>query len=184
MRSRSSRRLGVGRLTLEMVRTRTFKRFGGTTHNALVEFEPGNAHNIACSNPNLCPICPSIKWRLKIHYYDSADDTTCCQFDRIPFDPTRTVAELREAISIRSRWIFFDLMAKDSEIGAKFRLYDTDMVKDAVRADEGKHRALCGEAFAHLGNTMLRLSYFCSHRIYAERRSCFSHSSGGGVVRC
>lgn len=74
-----------------------------------------------------------------------------CRLDRLPLDPTCTVAKLRETISLRSGWTNFELRAKDAEREIGFTLYDADIVKDAVQTGEGEEIWWrCPDALTHV----------------------------------
>lgn len=76
------------------------------------------------------------KRKLDVEYTEPGSGKRSCRYDRHPFDPSRTIGELRKEIQSRSGWDDFAIAARRGSDGLEFSLYDEDILDDAIKEDE------------------------------------------------
>lgn len=81
------------------------------------------------------PTPPRPKRRYEVQYYSLKKGQ---RLERMSFDPSCTVQDIRQEIQLRCSWAYFDLATRKAAGGAEFFLHDRDELEVVITADESK----------------------------------------------
>lgn len=82
--------------------------------------------------------------RFDIAYYPLNEDGMAPpRYERLAFDPSRKVQELRDEVALRCHWDKYEIAIREGEDGVEFGLHDRDTIDVVVGAHESECSPCC-----------------------------------------
>lgn len=81
---------------------------------------------------------PTTKRRYRVQYFANSTETDASSLERVPFDSTKQVSDLREHLRARYGWDAVNLAVKESGDGKEYCLSGADILEEAVGVEESK----------------------------------------------